>query len=337
MSTKLELVLFFISVLLVHKNQNYATYCFFHCTIPTSTKHTNSIEDILHYSYEQKFNIVYINNIEVSCIISGIYVECRIGRGTPKSGWCGAFTKHCANGAVRGSSGGCVGASALRTVIEDDGSLLCCSHRRVRRKKSSPALYHFGSVAIIARAAATNALRESATVGAKIDQNAARHRIPGILGLMSKAAFGSGAMMLPRRSLYLYTCPFLCTTMKNYLDLPALMCTFRICPTACPIPLINGLSPPSLLAPMKSCTCIRAASLDCSTFGAVYSTQNPYSSNAPVICIFDASMVDLVYMHLKMSNTFNSSLYIDCYYTIAKLQETASSICGKVNYKLCIT
>ena len=103
-------------------------------------------------------------------------------------------------------------ACAPRTPMEEDGSPLCCSHLRVRRKKSNPTLYHFGSVAIIARAAATNALRESAIVGAKIDQNDARRRILGILGLMSKASFGSGAMMLLRLSLYLYTCPSLCTT-----------------------------------------------------------------------------------------------------------------------------
>ena len=55
--------------------------------------------------------------------------------------------------------------------------------------------------------------------------------------------------------------------------------------------------------------------------------QKPYSSNALVICIFDASMVDLVYLYLKMSDIVNSSLYIDRDYSIANLLETVSSIC----------
>ena len=161
-----------------------------------------------------------------------------MGRGTPKSGWCGTFAKHCANGALSGSSGGSVADSAARGSVEEDGTPLCYSHRRVRRKKSSPARYHCGSVTIIDVAAATNALRELATVGAKIDQKATRRCKPGILGRISKAAFGIGDMMFPRQSLYLYTSLSLCTTMKKYLDLPARICTFNICPAACPIPVM---------------------------------------------------------------------------------------------------
>ena len=46
--------------------------------------------------------------------------------------------------------------------------------------------------------AAIYALRESATVSAKIDQNVARRCMPEILGLISKTAFGSGDIPLPK-------------------------------------------------------------------------------------------------------------------------------------------
>ena len=150
---------------------------------------------------------MYVFNTKILCIKPGVYVRWLMGRGTPKSRWCGIFAKHYANDTVNGSSGGCVATSRTRAAIEEDGSPVCCSHRRVCCKKSSAALYHFGSVAIIAHATTTNALRGSTTVGSKNAQNAARRHIPRILGLISKTSFGNGDMMFLRRSLYLYTSP----------------------------------------------------------------------------------------------------------------------------------
>ena len=138
----MRVVPFFSFIVLELKNHSYGTYFLFHCKTGKSKFKNNSLYSVPHFSYGLKYNIVYVNNTKVCCIIPDVYVWWLMGRGTPKSRWCGTFAKHYANGAVSGSSGGCVADGPVRVPVEEDGSPICCSHQQFRRTKSNPTQYH---------------------------------------------------------------------------------------------------------------------------------------------------------------------------------------------------